>query len=245
MNCDIWLGHSCWVIDSQRALPVWSRSRIKVLPFSPFSECLPLLPFLLRAIIQTSSFIQKRTLTVNHLQNCGEASCAVFQVCFREWNMPVKLGWKQKAQCPGSPSKLLFYFFSSFKTFSPPSWPNLPLGSWITPLIQATVSSLTKLHQTSQNDTWGPALRVTHSISASLFFLVDIICVCCLYDEFFWVLQIFLLSDFYSNKLMYLPICLPVLQADCSIVWLSQNIYQYLIFALLRENPSLPSFILS
>lgn len=201
MNCDIWLGHSCWVIDSQRALPAWSRSRIKVLPLSPFSECLPLLPFLLRAIIQTPPFTRKRTLTVDHLLNCGKASCAVFQVCFGEWNSPVKAGLEAESTVSWISLKTaLFYFFPSFKSFPPHlSWPNLPLGSWITPLIQATVSSLTKLHQTSQNDTWDPALRVTHSISASLFFLVDIICVCCLYDKFFWVLQIFILSDFYSN----------------------------------------------
>lgn len=127
------------------------------------------------------------------------------------------------------PLKCSLVFFPSFKTFFfPPSKSNLPLGSWITALIQATASSLTKLLQTSQNDTWGPALCVTHSINASLSFLVDITCVCCLYDHFFWVLQIFILSDFYSNKFMYLPTCVPVMQADCSIVWLSKKIFQYL-----------------
>lgn len=113
MNCDIWLGHSCWVIDSQRALPAWSRSRIKVLPLFPFSECLPLLPFLLRAIIQTPSFTRKRTLTVDHLLNCGKASCAVFQVCFREWNSPVKAGLEAESTMSWISLKtaLLFFFF--------------------------------------------------------------------------------------------------------------------------------------
>lgn len=34
------------------------------------------------SVIQTPSFTRKRTM--NHLLNCGQASCAVFRVCFRE-----------------------------------------------------------------------------------------------------------------------------------------------------------------
>lgn len=100
-----------WGHGQPGALPVWSRSRIKVLPFSLFPEPLRLLLFLLRATIQTPSFTQKRTLTVNYLLNCGKASCAVFQALESETALE-KLGWKLKAQCPGSPSKLLSFIFS-------------------------------------------------------------------------------------------------------------------------------------
>lgn len=86
----------------------------------PFPEPLRLLLFLLRATIQTPSFTQKRTLTVNYLLNCGKASCAVFQALESETALE-KLGWKLKAQCPGSPSKLLSFIFSLLlKLFSTP-----------------------------------------------------------------------------------------------------------------------------
>lgn len=124
MAHELWhlAGSPLWGHCSHWALSVWSRSRIKFLPLSPFSQPLPLLPFLCRATIQSPSFTQERTLTVNHLLNWGEASCAVFQVCFPEWSSPVKAGLEAESTVSWISLKtaLFYFFFLLLKLFSPP-----------------------------------------------------------------------------------------------------------------------------